>query len=69
MDDVPILEVYSGKRAADLGAQLNVLDRGKLTKEAQSGINLALERLAYDDLRKGRRSSRGGGIALTIRIG
>ena len=69
MDDVPILEVYSGKRAADLGAQLNLLDRGKLTKKAQSGINLALERLAYDDLRKGRRSSRGGGIALTIRIG
>jgi hypothetical protein len=55
--------------AADLGAQLNLLDRGKLTKEAQSGINLALERLAYDDLRKGRRSSRGGGIALRIRIG
>jgi hypothetical protein len=69
MDDVPILEVYSGKRAADLGAQLHLLDRGKLTKKAQSGINLALERLAYDDLRKGRRSSRGGGIALTIRIG
>jgi hypothetical protein len=66
MDDVPILEVYSGKRAADLGAQLNLLDRGKLTKEAQAGINLALERLAYDDLRKGRRSSRGGCVALTI---
>src|SRR5262245_31354361 len=68
MDDVPILEVYSGKRAADLGAQLNLLDRGKLTKEALSGINLALERLAHDDLRKGRRS-RGGCVALTIRIG
>jgi len=26
MDDVPILEVYSGKRAADLGAQLKLLD-------------------------------------------
>src|SRR6516225_4819063 len=25
MDDVPILEVYSGKGAADLGAQLNLL--------------------------------------------
>jgi len=46
-----------------------LLDRGKLTKKAQSGINLAPERLAYDDLRKGRRNSRGGGIALTIRIG
>src|SRR5215510_11995647 len=69
MDDVPILEVYSGKRAADLSAQLNLLYRGKLTKEAQPGINLALERLAHDDLGKGRRTSRGGGGALTIRIG
>ena len=69
MDDVPVLEVYSGKRAADLGAQLNLLDRGKLTKEAQSGINLALERLAHHDLRKGRRTSRGGCVAPTIRIG
>src|SRR5258708_26132625 len=66
MDDVPILEVYSGKRAAHLGAQLNVLNRGKLIKEAQARINLALERLAYDDLRKGRRSSRGGCVAPTI---
>src|SRR5215468_3969669 len=66
MDDVPILEVYSCKRAADLGAQLNLLDRGKLTKEALSGINLALERLAHHDLRKGRRSSRGGCVALTM---
>src|SRR5262249_34654771 len=69
MDDVPILEVYSGKRAADLGAQLNLLDRGKLTKEAQSGINLALEWLAHNNLRRGRRSSRGDCVALTIRIG
>src|SRR5215831_1960077 len=69
MDDVPILEVYSSKRAADLGAQLNLLDCGKLTKEAQSGINLALERLAHDDLREGRRGNRGGRIALTIRMG
>jgi hypothetical protein len=66
VDDVAVLEVYSGKRAADLGAQLNVLDRGKLTKEAQARINLALERLAHHDLRKGRRTSRGGCVALTI---
>jgi hypothetical protein len=58
--------VYSGKRAADLGTQLHLLDRGKLTKEAQSGIDVALERLAYDDLWKGRRSSRGGCVALKI---
>src|SRR5258708_10457733 len=60
MDDVRILEVYSGKCAADLGAQLNSLDRGKLTKEAQAGINLALERPAHHDLREARRSSKGG---------
>jgi hypothetical protein len=66
VDDVSILEVYSGKGPADLGAQLNLLDRGKLTKEAQSGINLAHERLAHHDLRKGRRSSRGGCVAPTI---
>ena len=68
MDDVPILEVYSGKRAADLGAQLELLDRGKLTKETQSGFNLALERLAHHDLRKGHRTNRGGRVAPTIRI-
>src|SRR5215470_8068512 len=68
MDDVPILEVYSGKRAADLGAQLNLLNRGKLTKKAESGINLALKRLAHDDLRKGRRGNGGGSVSLTIRI-
>ena len=54
MDDVPILEVDASQCAADLRAQLNLLDRGKLTKEAQSGINLAHERLAHHDLRKGR---------------
>ena len=27
MDDLPILEVYSGERAADLGAQLHLFDR------------------------------------------
>src|SRR5262245_29609576 len=69
MDDVPILEVYSGKRATDLGAQLNLLDRGKLTKKAQSGNNLTLERFAHDDLRKGRRGNGGGSVSLMIRIG
>ena len=44
------------KRAADLGAQLDLLDGGELTEEAQPGVDLALQRLAYHDLRKGRRS-------------
>jgi hypothetical protein len=34
MDDVPILEVYSRKCAADLSAKLDGVDRRKLTKEA-----------------------------------
>src|SRR5262249_411087 len=68
MDDVPILEVYSGKRAADLGAQLNLLDCGKLTREVHAGTNAALGRPAPHDLRKGG-GSRGGCAALPIRIG
>src|SRR5215510_1126438 len=59
MDDVPILEGYSGRCAGALGAQANLITRGKVSQEAQSGITLALERLAHDDLREGRRS-RGG---------
>ena len=38
MDDVSILEMYSSKCAADLSAELNLVDRGKLTKKAQSRI-------------------------------
>ena len=34
MDDLPILEVYSRERAAHLSAELYLVDRGKLTKEA-----------------------------------
>jgi hypothetical protein len=34
MDDVPIIEMYSCKRAADLSAQIDLVDRGKLPKEA-----------------------------------
>ena len=52
MDDVPILEVYSGERAAHMSAELNLVDRGKLTKEAQSRIKLAHQRLAHGHLRE-----------------
>src|SRR6516165_12403547 len=68
MDDVPIPEVYSSKRAAHLSAELNLVDRGKLTKEAQSRIKLAHERLAHHHLPKWRRAGLGGSIAFTIRI-
>jgi hypothetical protein len=67
-DDVPVLEIYSSQSAADLGAELNLLDRGKLTQEAQSGINLAREWLAHHDLRKGRSSGRDSGITLPKRL-
>ena len=52
MDDVPILEVYSGKRAADLSAKLNGIDRRKLAEEAQARVKLAYQRLAHHHLRK-----------------
>jgi len=69
MDDVPVLEIYSSQSAADLGAELNLLDRGKLTQEAQSGINLARERLAHHDLWKSRSGGGDRGITLPIQIG
>ena len=50
MDDVPILEVYSRERAAHLSAELYLLDRRKLTKEAQAGIKVAYQRLAHGHL-------------------
>src|SRR5262245_44557413 len=69
MDGVTVLEMYSGQRAADLGADLELLDRGKLTEEAQPRTNLPRQRPAHDDSRKRRRGSRdGGSAALAIRI-
>src|SRR5262249_43937167 len=69
VDDVAVLEVYSGQRAADLGAQLDLLDGGELTEEAQARADLAYQRLADHDLGKRGRSDRGDSIALTIRVG
>src|SRR5262245_41469069 len=69
LDDVPILEVYCGKCAPHLGAEFKVVDRRKLSKEAQPGMDLAHERLAHHHFGKGRRSRRRSRIALTIRIG
>ena len=69
VDDVAVLEVYSGQRAADLGAQLDLLDGGELTEEAQPRADLAHQRLADHDLGKRGRSDRGDSIALTIRVG
>ena len=52
MDDVPILEVYTGKRAADLSAELNLVDRRKLSKKAKPRIQIPNERLAHGYLRE-----------------
>ena len=41
LDDVAVLEVYSRQRAADLGAQLDLIDGGELTEEAQPRADLA----------------------------
>ena len=68
MDDVPILEVYSPKRTADLSAELNVVDGRKLAKEAQARIKLAYQRLAHHHLWRCFRVGLRGSIAFTIRI-
>jgi hypothetical protein len=57
MDDVPILEVYSGKRAADLGAQLDLAHGRELAQELDPGADVALQRCADGNARQ--RSSRG----------
>jgi hypothetical protein len=68
MDDVPILEFYSSKRAAHLSAELNVVDRRKLAEEAQPRIKLAHERLAHGHLREWRSRRRGIRAAYGIRV-
>ena len=68
MDDVPIPEVYSPKRTADLSAELNVVDGRKLAKEAQARIKLAYQRLAHHHLWRCFRVGLSGSIAFTIRI-
>ena len=69
MDNVPILEVYVRKCAAHLGAELYLLDRGKLTKETQSRIKLAHERLARGHLREWRLLRSGIRAVYAIRFG
>jgi hypothetical protein len=44
--------VYSGKCAADLSAELNVVDGRKLAKEAQARIKLSFQWLAHHHLRR-----------------
>jgi hypothetical protein len=61
--------VYSGKRAADLSAELNVVDCGELAKEAQPRIKVAYQRLAHGYLREWRLRRGGIGAVYAIRFG
>src|SRR5579864_4346674 len=65
-DNVPIPEKDSRQRAAHLDARLDLLDRRKLTKEAQPRINLTHQRLAHQDLRNRRRQRRYRSVAPAI---
>jgi len=46
VDDLPVLEMDFGERAADLGPELDPVDRRELAEEAGPGIDLALQGLA-----------------------
>ena len=48
-DDLAVLEMDLGQEAADLGAQFNPVDRGKLPEQAEPDIDIALQRLADGD--------------------
>ena len=52
MNDISILEIDADQRPADLGAELDLLNRGKLTNETQPRVTR--QRLAHHDLREGR---------------
>jgi hypothetical protein len=68
VDDVAILEVDSRQRAAHLGAELDLLDRRELTKEAEPRLHHPRERLAYDHLRNRRGQRRYRSVAPAIEI-
>ena len=47
VDDLAVLEMDLGERAADLGAQLDAIDRRELAKEADPRVDIAHERPAH----------------------
>ena len=55
MHDLPVLEMDLGQRAADLGPQLDPVDRRELAEETGPDIDLALQGLADGHDRGGRR--------------
>ena len=66
VDDIAVLEADFRQRAADLGAQFDLINRGKLAEEAQPRVEVADQRSAHDHLRKRVRRRRFGGIALAV---
>ena len=57
VDDLAVLEMDLGQDAADLGAQLDPVDRGELPEKAEPDIDIALQWLADRD--RQRRRGRG----------
>ena len=66
VDDLSVLEMDLGERAADLRPQLDAIDRGELAEEADPRVDIAQQRLAHRDGRKrhGGRGSDGAAIAI-----
>ena len=58
MDDVSVLEMYLRSACHRPGRGFDLFDRRKLTKEPQSRVKLAYERLAHHDLREGSQQQR-----------
>ena len=58
MNDLTVREVYLGQCPADLGAQLDPVDRRELSEETYPGIDFALQGRADRHLRGGRRHRR-----------
>ena len=52
VDDLPVLEMDLGERAADLSAQLDAVDRGELAEKADPRVDIAQQRLAHRHGRK-----------------
>ena len=59
MNDISILEIDADQRPADLGAELDLLNRGKLTNETQSRASDLLTTTCG-------RAAAGGGVAASL---
>jgi hypothetical protein len=48
-DDIPVPEVASGQRAADMASEFGLLDHGNLAEKAETRINIAHQRFVHED--------------------